>query len=140
MGDALAKAREIAARLSGGINASLGKRNRWDDDSGGGGGPGLGAIQRKKVYIPQKQHPDINFLGLLIGPKGATQKQMQEMSGAKIIMRGRGASKDGSGTGHADDDDELHVCIEGTADAVEKALKEVEQILFNPEQASRLKS
>ncbi len=68
-------------------------------------------------------------------------KQMQDMSGAKIIIRGRGAQKEGgSNASHADDNDDLHVCIEGTSDAVDRAWKEVEQILFNPEQASRLKS
>jgi far upstream element-binding protein len=86
-----------------------------------------------------------NFLysfnvGLLIGPRGATQKQMQEMSGAKIIIRGRGSQKEGAPpSGHPDDEDELHVSIEGSDEAIEKALKEVQQILFNPEQAMRLK-
>jgi far upstream element-binding protein len=67
---------------------------------------------------------------------------MQESTGAKILIKGRGASKDGgpSTTGHPDDNDELHVSIEGSDDAVEKALKEVRAILFNPEQAQRLKN
>jgi far upstream element-binding protein len=84
----------------------------------------------------------IILLGLLIGPKGVSQKQMQERTGAKIIIRGRGASKDGgpSNTGHADDEDELHVMIEGSDEAVDKAAKEIENILFNPEEASRLKN
>jgi len=43
------------------------------------------------------------------------------------------------GTGHPDDDDELHVAIEGPAECVDKALREVELILFNPEEANRLK-
>jgi far upstream element-binding protein len=102
----------------------------------------VGSRRSEKVYIPVKDYPDINFLGLLIGPKGVTQKQMQESTGAKILIRGRGASKDGgpSTTGHPDDNDELHVSIEGSDDAVEKALKEVRAILFNPEQAQRLKN
>ena len=77
----------------------------------------------------------------MIGPRGATQKQLQEMSGAKIIIRGKGASKDGgpSQTGHPDDNDEMHLSIEGSEQSVEKAWKELEQILFNPEQANRLK-
>lgn len=80
--------------------------------------------------------------GLLIGPRGATQKQMQEATGAKIVFRGIGASKDGgpSNTGHEDDTDKLHVSIEGPPDAVERALHQVEQILYNPAEASRLKA
>ena len=65
---------------------------------------------------------------------------MQEISGAKIIIRGRGSQKDGAApTGHPDDDDELHVSIEGTDEAIEKALKEIEPLFFNPEQALKLK-
>ena len=43
-------------------------------------------------------------------------------------------------TGHPDDDDELHVSIEGSDESVDRALKEVEQILFDPEEALRLKN
>ena len=78
--------------------------------------------------------------GLLIGPRGATQKQLQESSGAKIIIRGKGAQKDGApSSGHPDDEDELHVSIEGTDEAIERALKEIEPLLFNPEEAMKLK-
>jgi far upstream element-binding protein len=78
-------------------------------------------------------------LGLLIGPKGSTQKQLQERTGAKILIRGKGSQKDGYTGTHPDDDDELHVAIEGSEEAVENATKEVEQILFNPEEAIKLK-
>lgn len=128
----------------------------------------MGSIQRKKIYIPVREHPDINFLGiiinmllllrecrkshtifscdwvtflgLIIGPKGASQKQMSESTGAKILIRGRGAQKDGSSsnTGHPDDEDELHVYLEGSDDAVRKATVEIER-LFNPEYANRIK-
>lgn len=30
-----------------------------------------------KVWIPQEQHPAMNFVGLLIGPRGITLKQME---------------------------------------------------------------
>jgi len=141
--DALAKAREIAARLSGSISGSeLGKRkNRWGDDEGNTQAAGLGSIKKKKIYVPVNDYPEINFLGLLIGPKGITQKQLQDSTGAKILFRGRGASKDGgpSNTGHPDDNDDLHVCVEGNEDAVDRATREIEKILFNPEQAQKLK-
>jgi far upstream element-binding protein len=100
----------------------------------------VGATQKKKLYIPVNEYPHINFLGLLIGPKGATQKQLQDSTGAKILIRGKGASKDGSAGVHPDDDDELHVAIEGSEDAVERASREVEKILYNPDQAMKLKS
>ena len=80
-----------------------------------GGGMGDGMRKRKKVYIPVDKYPDINFMGslwiwrrkesriiylkicitvgLLIGPRGSNQKRMEEDSGAKILIRGKGSSK-----------------------------------------------
>jgi len=31
-----------------------------------------------KVFIPQEDHPDINFVGLLIGPRGNTLKELEK--------------------------------------------------------------
>ena len=161
-------AKAIALKLSGVMTSSdLGKRKtRWEEDEEAQGGSvppvfvssamaGFGsgmvtgetvmgmaptvALIKKKVYVPTAEHPEINFLGLLLGPRGSTQKQLQELSGAKILIRGKGSQKGGGSSGHPDDDEELHVTIEGTPEAVEKALKEVEAILFNPEEATRLK-
>lgn len=98
----------------------------------------MGSQKRKKVYVPVKQFPEINFIGLIIGPKGSTQKLLQDKSGAKILLRGRGSHKEG-GIPSPDDDDDLHVLIEGSEDAVEIANREIEQILFNPEEALKLK-
>jgi far upstream element-binding protein len=64
---------------------------------------------------------------------------LEEKSGAKILIRGRGSSKDGVQSSHPDDDDDLYVMIEGTQDAVDIAATEVEKILYNPEEAMRLK-
>lgn len=66
---------------------------------------------------------------------------MSEQTGAKILIRGKGASKDGgpSNTGHSDDNDELHVSIEGPPEAVEKATREVDRIFNDTEYAMKLK-
>ena len=123
-----ARARQIAAKLSlfsgGGGGGSFG-------DSGGG----LNQL-RKKVYVPVNENPDVNFIGLLIGPKGQTNRQMCEESGAKITIRGRGSKKDPS----QDENDDLHVliCAE-KAEQVEKAEKMVRDILFDPSRAQALK-
>ncbi len=37
-----------------------------------------------KVMIPQDLHPEINFVGLLIGPRGNTLKMMEKETGAKV--------------------------------------------------------
>ncbi len=52
---------------------------------------------------------------------------------------GKGTSKDGGSSGNPEDDEEMHVIIEGTDEQVEAAAKEVENILFNPAEAMRLK-
>ena len=65
---------------------------------------------------------------------------MQEKTGAKILIRGKGALKDGMPSTHPDDEDELHVAIEGSEEAVERAQIEVQQILYNPEEAMKLKA
>jgi len=74
-----------------------------------------------KVYIPVKEFPEINFFGLLVGPRGNSLKKMERESGAKISIRGKGSVKEGKGRpGHFDDDenDELHCLI--TAETEEK--------------------
>ncbi|KAK6918020.1 Histone-binding protein RBBP4, N-terminal [Dillenia turbinata] len=43
---------------------------------------------RKKLYIPMKVHPGYNFIGLIIGPRGNTQKRMERETGEKIVIRG----------------------------------------------------
>lgn len=62
-----------------------------------------------------RRYPNYNFIGLVIGPRGATQKTMEKESGAKIVIRGRGSVKEGAKArtdGGADDEDELHVLVQ----------------------------
>ncbi len=42
---------------------------------------------KKKVYIPSSQN--INYVGLLIGPKGTYQKKLEEETGVKLLIRGK---------------------------------------------------
>lgn len=39
----------------------------------------------RKVYIPQDNK--FNYIGLIIGPKGANQKQLEEDTNCKILIR-----------------------------------------------------
>lgn len=59
----------------------------------------------EKIYIPVKDYPEINFVGLLLGPRGNTLRQLQEESGARLAIRGKGSVKDGKSTSNNDDDD-----------------------------------
>jgi splicing factor 1 len=70
-----------------------------------------------------KEYPDYNFIGLIIGPRGITQKTMEKETGAKIAIRGKGSVKDGKGkpSKFEDENDELHVLI--TSDSEEAVVK-----------------
>jgi splicing factor 1 len=77
-----------------------------------------------KVYIPVKEFPEINFFGLLVGPRGNSLKNMERQSGAKISIRGKGSVKEGKGRQEQfphDEDDELHCLV--TADDEYKVKK-----------------
>ncbi|KAI3745480.1 hypothetical protein L1987_58594 [Smallanthus sonchifolius] len=50
---------------------------------------------QKKLYILMKEYPCYNFSGLIIGPRGNTQKRMEKEIGAKIVIRGKGSVKEG---------------------------------------------
>ena len=76
-----------------------------------------------RVYIPARKHPGYPFVGLIIGPRGKTQKRLERETGARVSIRGRGSERAGArprATAADDDaaDDRLHVHI--TADTVEK--------------------
>ena len=88
-----------------------------------------------KVMIPQDNHPDINFVGLLIGPRGNTLKNMEKDTGAKIIIRGKGSVKEGK-VGRKDgqplpgEDEPLHAYVTATdPEAVKKAVNKIKEII-----------
>lgn len=88
-----------------------------------------------KVLIPQEQHPDINFVGLLIGPRGNTLKAMEKETGAKIIIRGKGSVKEGK-VGRKDgqplpgEDEPLHAFITAAnPECVKKAVEKINEVI-----------
>ncbi|XP_050080976.1 splicing factor 1 [Anopheles maculipalpis] len=88
-----------------------------------------------KVLIPQEEYPDINFVGLLIGPRGNTLKAMEKDTGAKIIIRGKGSVKEGK-VGRKDgqplpgEDEPLHAFITASnPEAVKKAVDRIKDVI-----------
>ncbi|KAG0211557.1 hypothetical protein BGX33_004241 [Mortierella sp. NVP41] len=83
-----------------------------------------------KVYIPVKEFPEINFIGLLIGPRGNTLKKMETESGAKISIRGRGSVKEGKSrsdsASSANQEEDLHCLV--SADSEDKVAKAIQLI------------
>jgi len=50
--------------------------------------------KERKIFIPARQYPQTNFIGLIIGPRGNTQQRMQRETNTKIAIRGRGSVKE----------------------------------------------
>ncbi|KAI9317642.1 hypothetical protein BX666DRAFT_1939399 [Dichotomocladium elegans] len=88
----------------------------------------------EKVYIPAKEFPEINFIGQLIGPRGNTLKGMENESGAKISIRGRGSVKEGKArtdaASNSAQEEDLHCLVMADSEEkVKKAVKLIEKII-----------
>ena len=75
--------------------------------------------------IPEEEHPEINFVGLLIGPRGNTLKSIESETGAKIEILGKGR-KDKK----RKKDEPLHANVTSTnPEAVKKAVDKIRNII-----------
>lgn len=83
-----------------------------------------------KIPIPFKEYPDYNFIGLIIGPRGLTQRQMEKETNTKIAIRGKGAMKEGKQHNSGGSDEPLHVMITAqTMDGLKRAEQQIRKIL-----------
>ncbi|XP_015218627.1 KH domain-containing, RNA-binding, signal transduction-associated protein 2 isoform X1 [Lepisosteus oculatus] len=48
----------------------------------------------ERVLIPVQQYPKFNFVGKLLGPRGNSLKRLQEETGAKMSILGKGSMRD----------------------------------------------
>ena len=98
----------------------------------------------EKVMIPADEHPHINFVGLILGPRGKQLEEIKAETKCQIIVRGKGSLRSGM-TGIKRDgtkvdalDDPLHAWIQGsTAEDVKKASKKIQDLIdmeiYNPD-------
>ncbi|TID26162.1 hypothetical protein CANINC_002857 [Pichia inconspicua] len=102
----------------------------------------------EKLYIKSEEYPEINFIGLLIGPRGNTLKQLQAESGARIGIRGKGSVKVGRNMNISSDlnnlSEKLHCEIiadsQEKVDAAKKLCQEVmDKAIYSPAGANDLK-
>ncbi|CAI2309882.1 unnamed protein product [Caenorhabditis sp. 36 PRJEB53466] len=110
----------------------------------------------EKIYVPKNEYPDYNFVGRILGPRGMTAKQLEQDTGCKIMVRGKGSMRDKSKSlkesahrgkanwEHLEDD--LHVLVqcEDTENRVhiklQAALEQVRKLLVPaPEGTDELK-
>lgn len=52
----------------------------------------------EKIYLPVDDYPDVNFMGMLIGPRGQSLKTLESETGAKVVIRGKGSVREGRPT------------------------------------------
>ncbi|KAJ3393362.1 hypothetical protein HDU84_002157 [Entophlyctis sp. JEL0112] len=88
----------------------------------------------EKYFLPAKEFPEINFIGLLIGPRGNTLKKMESESGAKISIRGKGSVKEGKsrvdGQLAPGEEEDLHcLVVAPTESQVKAAIKMIEKVV-----------
>jgi len=115
-------------------------------------GIGPPVTHSEKVYVPVKEHPDFNFVGRILGPRGLTAKQLEQETGCKVMVRGKGSMRDkkkeeqNRGKPNWEHlNDELHVLItvedsENRATLkLERAVEEVKKLLTVSEGEDELK-
>lgn len=89
----------------------------------------------RKIMVPIDKHPEYNFIGLIIGPRGNTQKRMEKETGCKISIRGKGSIKDGKGKrdggkNEPDANEPLHVLLTADTEAqLAAATKQITDLL-----------
>lgn len=97
---------------------------------------------QEKIYVPIGEHPEYNFVGRLLGPRGMTAKQLEQETGCKIMIRGRGSMRDKkkeemnrgkANWEHLNDDLHVLITVEDTQNRaklkLKRALEEVKQLL-----------
>lgn len=105
------------------------------------------AANSEKVWIPAQEFPHVNFIGLLIGPRGNELKKMERESGAKISIRGKGSLKEGRKQDVSTlqgADEELHAFVSADSEdkvalAVSIINKIIEEAVSLPEEENPLK-
>jgi len=100
----------------------------------GGYGSGYGSHSRQqfedRVFIPKDDYPDINFIGLILGPKGLNQKRMQSETGCRILVKGQGSSKNGVPIPDSEATEPLHVYVSAdTKEKVELGVKRINDLI-----------
>lgn len=91
---------------------------------------------QEKYYIPVDQYTGVNFVGLLLGPRGNTLKKLQEESKCKIAIRGRGSVKEGKHSsdlpkGATNMEDPLHcLIIADSEDKIQDGIKACQSIII----------
>ena len=86
--------------------------------------------------IPAEEHPEINFVGLILGPRGNSLEAIKRKHGTMVAIRGKGSLKEGM-SGITKDgkivehlDEPMHAYITGpTAEAVKGCADDITELI-----------
>lgn len=82
--------------------------------------------RQRKVYLPESEHSENNYVGIILGQNGVTQKSLETKSNCKISIRGRNGIK----TKKEDADEQTHVLVQANTDEdLDKGVELVEKVL-----------
>ena len=75
-------------------------------------------------------------MGLIIGPKGIYQKRLEEQTGCRVLIRGKGSHKEGHPLAN-DDTDEQHVLIIGDTESQLTAARDLVYRVLTADEETR---
>lgn len=91
---------------------------------------------KEKFYLPVDEYRHINFIGLLLGPRGTTLKSLQQENGCRIQIRGKGSFQKGKSEeempiGSMSEAEPLHcLVIADSEEKLRKGLKGCENVVM----------
>lgn len=84
-----------------------------------------------RLDIPVDRHPNFNFVGRLLGPRGNSLKRVEASTGCRVFIRGRGSIKDADKEeslrgkpGYEHLNEPLHILVEAEASEVPASIVE----------------
>eukprot|EP01006_Ploeotia_vitrea_P015831 TRINITY_DN46191_c0_g1_i1.p1 TRINITY_DN46191_c0_g1~~TRINITY_DN46191_c0_g1_i1.p1 ORF type:complete len:493 (+),score=90.71 TRINITY_DN46191_c0_g1_i1:16-1494(+) len=93
----------------------------------------------KKVFF-SKEFLDQTSFRIIIGPRGRTQQELEQQTGARITVLGKGTQSTFGRTPRQGDDDDPHILIQApTEEILRKAVSKIEWILGDSEEAQQWK-
>jgi len=82
----------------------------------------------KKIYLPEYDDPELNYVSIILGPRGRTQKLLEELSNCRISIRGRQVNT--SKRPNLQEEEQTHVLVQAENDQeLEKGVEMVQKVL-----------
>ena len=93
-------------------------------------------LYKNRIYLPND--PEINYVGLLIGPKGIFLKLLQKQSGCKIYIKGKNFEKRERYINPNDNSQKYVVILSYSQEQLKKGTKLIEDIINSEETRNQI--